>query len=160
MRSRVRVRAAEEGGSWLRSWTIVGAVFLMFAAAVLLGACGGEEAASGGEEGAGNEVAFSDFDADDSGDLNDSEFATGVYNEWDTNSDEVLSEEEFNSGTEAGTFGDASEYGEFSEWDADGNGEIGEEEFDESFADTGVYDDWDADNNDLIDENEFNEAAV
>jgi hypothetical protein len=41
------------GGSWLRSWSGIGALFLMFSAAVLLAGCGGtgdEPASGGGEE--------------------------------------------------------------------------------------------------------------
>lgn len=79
MRSKVAARAAENGGSWLRSSTTVGALFLMFAAAILLASCGGEETSAGGDEGSGNEVAFADFDSDDSGDLNEDEFNQGVY---------------------------------------------------------------------------------
>lgn len=43
----------EGGGSWLRSWSGIGALFLMFSAAVLLAGCGGtgdEPASGGGEE--------------------------------------------------------------------------------------------------------------
>lgn len=53
MRSRVRARTMEGGGSWLRSWSGIGALFLMFSAAVLLAGCGGtgdEPASGGGEE--------------------------------------------------------------------------------------------------------------
>ena len=45
----------------MRSWTTVGIVFLMFAAA-------GDEAA------ASDEVVFTDFDTDNSSDLNENEF--------------------------------------------------------------------------------------
>ncbi len=161
MKNSERVRAVETSGHWLRSWSGIGAIFLMLAAAVLLASCGGAETSSeGNESGGDNEIAFSDFDTDDSGDLNDSEFYDGAYNDWDTDGNGIIEEEEWNTGVD--TYYDdydTSAYGDYGEWDADGDGELTEDEFDESFTDTGIYDDWDADSNDVIDENEFNEAA-
>ena len=161
MRSQTRARAAENGAPLKESWlTVVGATLLMIAAAVLFSSCGGEEA-SAEDATAGERVAFGDFDADGSGDLNEDEFYGGVYEDWDANDDGYVDEKEF--GTGVGTYYDDydyAEYGDYNEWDADNNDdELDEEEFDASVTDTGVYDEWDADGNDAIERSEFNEAV-
>lgn len=79
MRSQTRARTVEDGGPRTGGWTtVVGTALLMLAAAVLLASCGGEEASAEGGAGGGGEIAFNDFDADGSGDLNEDEFYGGV----------------------------------------------------------------------------------
>ena len=114
MRSQTRARAVENGaprkGSWL---TVVGATLLMIAAAVLLSSCGGEEA-SAEDATDGEEVAFSDFDADGNGDLNEDEFYGGAYEGWDANDDGYVDEEEFDTGV--GTYYDDYDYEEYGDY--------------------------------------------
>lgn len=64
MRSGVRAITTENGGrSWLRSWTGIGALFLMFAAATLLASCGEDQSQQGG----GEETAPSGEEAESAG---------------------------------------------------------------------------------------------
>lgn len=149
-----RAQTAENlGGISRRIWT-VGTVFLMIAAAFVLASCGGEEA-SGADT--GGEVAFTDFDADDSGYLDEGEFNDGIYNDADADNSGTIEEAEYNSSVDT-WYGDDYD-GDFAQWDADGDGELAEEEFGESVADAGLYTEWDADNNDEIVEDEFNERV-
>lgn len=53
------------GGAWLRSWTGIGTLFLMFAAATLLASCGQEQGQQGG--GGGEETAPSGEEAESAG---------------------------------------------------------------------------------------------
>ena len=65
MRTGVRARTAERGsGVWLRSWTGIGALFLMFAAATLLVSCGQDQSQQGG---GGEETAPSGEEAESAG---------------------------------------------------------------------------------------------
>lgn len=65
MRTGVRARTAENGGAWFRSWTGIGATFLMLSAAVLLASCGGAE--EQGQQGGGEETAPSGEEAESAG---------------------------------------------------------------------------------------------
>ncbi len=64
MRTRVGTGTVKnDGRSWLRSWTGIGALFLMFAAATLLASCGEEQ----GQQGGGEETAPSGEEAESAG---------------------------------------------------------------------------------------------
>lgn len=64
------------------------------------------------------------------------------YSNWNTDGNEGLSYEEWDSGFD--------DEGIFDSWDSDGNGTLTEEEYNR-----GVYDSYDANNDGMIDEEEF-----
>lgn len=165
---RTRARVVEDTISvWFRGWSIIGTAALSLAMAVLLASCGaGEDAGAGDEAADGNSGNFeygdyNDWDADSNDEISEVEFNEGVYTSWDADDSGTIEENEFDDGVNAyyKNYND-SEYGDYDEWDADNNDELSQDEFDESVVDTGLYGDWDADGNDQINEDEFNEQAA
>lgn len=63
-------------------------------------------------------------------------------NDWDSDGDGALSEDEFNTGW--------GEYGAYDSWDSDGDGMLSEDEFN-----TGIYDSYDYDDSGVIEEPEY-----
>lgn len=93
-----------------------------------------------------NSQAFTDWDADQSGYIDDEEFGTGIgendyFGAWDENEDDQITEDEF------GTVG-------FDNWDADDSGFIDEQEYN-----AGLFDTWDSDNTDYLDYSEWDDAG-
>lgn len=78
--------------------------------------------------------------------------APGSFTAWDADADRALTEEEFDTGLEEGTW--------WSEWDADANENLSQEEFDSAFGEydwyeEGLFGEWDADGNGELSEEEW-----
>lgn len=124
-------------------------VVLVAGAVSLLGvACEADYDEEAEEVGWEDEEVFDDWDADDDDALSEEEFSDNVdwFESYDENDDGVLTEAEYQTGF-AEDFGKASD---FDTYDTDGNGEITEEEFN-----TGLFEDLDQDDDDLIGEDEW-----
>lgn len=68
------------------------------------------------------------------------------YSEWDANDDDMLDEQEFNTGFE--------ESGLYDEWDVNDDGYLDEDEFGD-----GLYDSWDEDDSGYLEEDEAEEVG-
>lgn len=156
------------------------------AAALALGACGGEEAADAGvaeeTEVAGVEAPYHDWDVDEDRLLAVSEFGDwsrerGIFTRWDADADEGLAAGELGAGAgdlwdadADGTLGEEEwragardwygdrDYGAFADWDANADATLDDEELGAGFESTGLFGAWDADASERVDESEFNEA--
>ncbi|GGK54707.1 hypothetical protein [Salinarimonas ramus] len=105
--------------------------------------------------------AFSDWDADASGSISETEWNTGwsdagVYDAWDANDDNAISEDEWTAGVGENEELWNERFGEtaYGDWDADDDGALTEEEFG-----SGVYAGYDADESGVIEEPEFGDAG-
>ena len=99
---------------------------------------------------------YDDWDADDDGILDDDELGDGLFDTWDANDDDIIDTNEYNYGL-YDEFGD--DYAEFSSWDTDGNNEISDDEFDEAYNNSGIYNNWDSDGNNEINDTEATEGV-
>lgn len=118
---------------------------------------------------------FNVWDADNDGTLNEEEFLNTTFTNTDTNNDDQISQEEWDTGY-AAFFGNWTE-DDFATFDEDGDGMLDNDEWNNVFADsewfetfdednnsmlteeewdTGLFNDWDTDDSGMIDENEFN----
>ena len=71
-----------------------------------------------------------------------------IFNDWDTDRDGFLNENEYNEGTRNWQ---GENRGVFGDWDADRNGNIDQNEFNE-----GTFNAWDADRNGTLNSDEYN----
>lgn len=97
-------------------------------------------------------LACSPNDADNEvdGSIDKNEFIdrvseVGVFEEWDVNDDDHLSQQELSQHDEYNLI--------YKSWDEDGDGQLSEDEFHE-----GLYTHYDGNNDDSIDQNEWNQA--
>jgi hypothetical protein len=96
---------------------------------------------------------MADFDANDDMFVDQNEFGTGfdgggIFGDWDTDRDEMLSEDEWNVGF--GDDYDENRFGGYTDWDADQSGMLDQNEFNE-----GVFGGYDEDDDDLWGESEY-----
>lgn len=105
--------------------------------------------------------AFSDWDADSSGAIDQNEWNTrwseaGVYDSWDANDDDALSEEEWTAGIGDNEEAFDERFGEtaYDDWDLDDDGALTGDEFSE-----GVFAGYDADGSGAIEEPEFGDVG-
>lgn len=114
--------------------------------------------------------AYADWDTDSNNGINQTEWDTGwgqngVFDRFDADNDDVLSNDELNTGlagqsTGATSAGDASRldtrFGEnaYTEWDADDDGNLTEDEFN-----NGVFAGYDKDGSGVIEEPEFGDVG-
>lgn len=106
--------------------------------------------------GLGSTGFYDGWPTDKNTDVGEEEFSRGLFENWDTNQDGALTEDEFNSRAEVWI----PDYNySLDEWDLDGNGELSENEFSEGLLDLGIFEDWDADGDGTLTENEFNESV-
>ena len=89
--------------------------------------------------------------------LGEDEVATGFFSEWDTNDDDMLSENEWGVGVNEFGVWDNNEFGV---WDDDASGFLDENEFGAGFGESGVFDEWDLDDNNRLGVNEYNEIGL
>lgn len=97
-----------------------------------------------------------DLDAGDEGALGYDEFAaglhqSGIYDLWDTDDDDFLSEDEWRSGL-GDRFGvdDFDRWGMYGDWDENGSGNLSEAEFG-----SGVFDAYDLNDDSILGDDEF-----
>lgn len=103
---------------------------------------------------------YNDWDIDDSGALDEAEYAkfsetAEYFNQWDINSDDYVGSDEWE--THVGDYYDNYDYkeeGYFEDWDLDSDGKINQEEFNKV-----SYSLWDNNNDGLVDEGEFREYS-
>lgn len=106
-----------------------------------------------------NDYAYEDWDTDNDGVINNSEFDTrwnemGYYDTWDRNADGRINEEEWNSGVSDNypNFDPNASGNNYSGWDRDGDGLLDKREFGE-----GNYSLWDSNNDGNIQDTEYKE---
>jgi hypothetical protein len=97
---------------------------------------------------------FEAWDQNDDMYLDHEEVATGLYTDWDADDDGQLTEAEFDQGVSDWFDGDGVIDDDFAEWDANDDGYIGEDEFATNWSDVEVTG-WDNDGDGLYSEEEF-----
>ncbi len=95
---------------------------------------------------------FTTWDSDSDGVLTADEFGSGLnqgvwWTQWDTDGDGSLNQQEFDAAVSDREW---HEDGLFSEWDADGDGELSEDEWE-----AGLFDTWDENSDNRIGEEEY-----
>lgn len=82
-------------------------------------------------------------------------FNTGFFNQWDTDNDGYITEDEYVAGSVAW----GEEYtDDFDAWDVDEDGQLDDAEFGTGMDDTGLYDTWDVGGEGYLTEEEFGEG--
>lgn len=106
-------------------------------------------------------LQFGDWDTDNEAGLTSDEYragfeATGTFDDWDANDDDMLSREELDQGIGENEQAFSARFGSdpIADWDADGDEALSEDEFYE-----GTYSVYDADDNDVIEEPEFGDLG-
>lgn len=81
------------------------------------------------------------LDRNDDDRVTEAEFAASLFNDWDTNDNNVLTEGEFDAGVdESSAYADIE--GNFDEWDDNNNGSLTQAEFRSGIAADANYEDW------------------
>lgn len=106
--------------------------------------------------GFGEAGIYDEWDIDANQELSEDEFYSGVYDLWDENDDALLDESEWNN--QANNWFAEAQYN-LTDWDTDGEEGLTEEEFVNGFRETGLYTQWNQNQDNLIDENEFAEGT-
>lgn len=101
---------------------------------------------------------YDQWDTDGDGAINDQEFYSTTYNRLDQNQDGTLTEEEWQEGYD-NIYGDYAADMSYDQLDADRDGSINEDEFYTGFRDTDYYDSYDADGDGNIDSDELSEGV-
>lgn len=83
--------------------------------------------------------AFSDWDADANNSLEAGEFASGLFQQFDADSDGTLTSSEWDDGFDNWYEEQAVDL-DFSEWDSDGDGALSENEFKQQYESSGLFD--------------------
>lgn len=86
--------------------------------------------------------------------LSADEFGVVTVTVWDRDDDDLVSEDEWNEGTER-WFGDDVDYGAWADWDLDGDSELDANEVREGFETNNLYDRVDRDADLIIDDEEL-----
>jgi hypothetical protein len=97
---------------------------------------------------------FDDWRADEDEGITREQFAERLHVEWDTNGDDVVSEVEWQEGTDTWFAGDVED-GAWDDWDGDGDSELDANEVAEGLERNGLYDRVDRDDDAVIDDEEL-----
>ncbi|ARS35625.1 hypothetical protein [Pontibacter actiniarum] len=98
---------------------------------------------------------YGDWDENDDELLDENEFNSGFYDTWDQNDDELIDENEWSTATRDYGMADQN----WSEWDANSDNNLDENEFRTGFANSNYYNDWDADRDKMINEREYSDGV-
>lgn len=102
-----------------------------------------------------NEGLYEDLDSDGNEILAENEFHNSFYDQWDENDDEILNSDEY----AAGFRNWEAEYGNnFDKWDINKNKELERDEFETGMREMGIYRDWDVDQSGDINRGEYYEG--
>ena len=102
---------------------------------------------------------FSNFDQDSDTELSEDELATGLYNSWDADDNDQLTQAEYDAGV-ATVNGFPDDTDDFDTWDEDDSGMLSENEFASGFSETRAFDDWDLNDSETLDADEFAEIGM
>ncbi|MFD3004073.1 hypothetical protein ACFS7Z_27225, partial [Pontibacter toksunensis] len=89
---------------------------------------------------------YEDWDTNDDNLLEQNEYNAGLYDTWDVNNDNRLDENEWN--TASNDWGLENET--WSEWDTGGDGALDENEFATGLGDNSWFGDWDTDDDNML----------
>lgn len=106
--------------------------------------------------GIGQAGIYDAWDRDGTEGLTDREFATGVFTDWDRDNDMMLTEDEFNIGSERWYGADYD--GVYADWDADADGLIDRGEFAANWG-RDTFDTWDVDADGLLTRDEWDSGV-
>lgn len=97
---------------------------------------------------------YEEWDTNDDNVLDQNEYNAGFYDTWDVNDDNRLDETEW--ATASNDFG--LENQTWSDWDTTGDGILDENEFGTGFANNNWFGGWDADRNSMLEEREYTDG--
>ncbi len=100
--------------------------------------------------------AYEEWDLDASGVLEERELSEGLFESFDANDDDLISNDEWGV-TEFYFTG--NDYGAFNEWDLNNDGRLDNEEFEAVVDDVGLFDSWDINDDGLIEDQELSSGV-
>ena len=102
-----------------------------------------------------NRGLYEELDSDGNEILAENEFHDSFFDEWDGNKDEILNNDEYEAGRkDRGTY-----YGEpFDAWDENRDSQLDRNEFNAGLSEKGTFREWDTDGDGAIGKEEYNEA--
>ena len=101
---------------------------------------------------------YDEWDANRDGMLDDREFTDRTYQDLDLNQDDLIDENEWNTGVNT-TAGQYLKAGDYAVFDSDRDGILNNDEWNEGMTDNSWFDTYDLDRNGSIDNDEWNEGV-
>ena len=99
---------------------------------------------------------YQDYDLNNNGILDSTEFPKYVYHRWDVNGDGFVSSDEWNRGVARWYPAERStEYKTYTFWDKDADGRLDPNEFDSVVTTTKLYNTWDMNADNIIQSDEY-----
>ncbi|RIJ34290.1 EF-hand domain-containing protein [Pontibacter oryzae] len=102
---------------------------------------------------------FENWDTDKDNLLNENEYADAFFNTWDTDNDKMLNQNEWEAASGDFGFRNNADW-EWAAWDANKDDAISKKEFSARLSETNTFEGWDKNKDNMLDEREYTEGLI